>query len=136
MHLMISTFNFLFKNYPCLLLYCCVILYLASTTVTTLNVVAVNEVSVMVEWTNPQLYAPMIKEYTIHTVSNDHTKMIIVPAGQRNVMITDLVPTFSYNVSIVVNYNVASFMSDPIIYSVILPECEGNTFKGDKPIDL
>ena len=103
---------------------------------TTLNVVAVNEVLLMVEWTNPQLYAPMIKEYTIHAVSNDHTKMIIIPAGQRNVMITDLVPTFSYNVSIVVNYNVESFMSDPIIYSVILPECEGNTFKGDKTIDL
>ena len=106
-------------------------LYLASTTVTTLNVVAVNEVSVMVEWTNPQLYAPMIKEYTIHAVSNGHNKMIIVPAGRRNVMITNLVPTFSYNVSIVVNYNVASFMSDPIIYSVILPECEGNTFSSE-----
>ena len=109
-------------------LYTVLFLYLASTTVTTLNVVAVNEVSLMVEWTTPQLYAPMIKEYTIHTVSNDHNKMITIPAGQRDANITDLVPTFSYNVSIVVNYNVASFMSDPTIYTVILPECEGNNF--------
>ena len=95
---------------------------------TNLNVVAVNEVSVRVEWTNPQLYAPMIENYTIHAVSNDHVKTITVVAGQPDVMITDLVPTFSYNVSVVVTYNVASFMSDPTIHSVMLPECEGNIF--------
>ena len=100
-------------------------LYLESTAVTNLDAVAVNEVSVRVAWMDPQLYAPMIKEYTVHAVSNDHDKIITIPAGQRNATITDLVPTFTYNVSVVVTYNVASFMSDPTMHSVTVLECEG-----------
>ena len=96
---------------------------------TNLDVVAFGEVLVALTWMDPQLYAPMIKEYTIHAVSNDHDKMITVPAGEQSPVITDLVPTFSYNVSVVVTYNVASFMSDPTVLSVTLPECEGKLCK-------
>ena len=91
-----------------------------------LDVVALNELSVMVTWTDPKLYAPMIKEYTIYAVSSDHHKMITVPAGDHDINITDLVPSFSYNISIVVTYVLDSFMSDPVITVVSLPECEGN----------
>ena len=86
---------------------------------------AINEVSLMVAWMDPVIYAPMIREYIIRAVSNRHDRIMTVPAGQRDVNITDLVPTFSYNVSVVVTYNVNNFMSDPVTLTVTLPECEG-----------
>ena len=94
-----------------------------------LDAVSTNEVSVVIAWTDPELYAPMIKEYTIHAVSEKHDKMITVLAGQREVNITDLVPTFLYNVSVVVTYQPASFRSEPVVHSVRLPECRGESYK-------
>ena len=94
-----------------------------------LDAVSINEVSVVIAWTDPELYAPMINEYTIHVVADKHDKMITVPAGQHEVNITDLVPTFSYNVSVVVTYQPPSFMSKPVVHSVILPECRGESNK-------
>ena len=88
--------------------------------------VTLNELSVMITWTDPKLYAPMIKEYTVQAVSSGHHERRTVPAGDHGVNITDLVPTFSYNVSIMVTYVVESFMSDPVIMVVSLPGCEGN----------
>ena len=94
-----------------------------------MDAAAVTEVSVVIAWTDPELYAPMIKEYTIHAVGDRDYEMVTVPAGQHEVNITDLVPSFSYNISIVVTYQLASFMSTEVIYSVTLPECEGKSYK-------
>ena len=92
-----------------------------------LEAVTSNEVSVVIAWTNPELYASMIKEYTIHAVSDRHEKLITVPAGENETNITNLVPTFSYNISVVVTYQLASFMSKPVFHSVKLSECRGES---------
>ena len=94
-----------------------------------LDAVSINEVSVVIAWTDPELYAQMIKEYTIHAVSDKHKKMVKVPPGQHEVNITNLVPTFLYNVSVVVTYQPVSFMSEPVVHSVRLPECRGESNK-------
>ena len=94
-----------------------------------LEAVATNEVSVIIGWTDPELYATMIQDYIVHAVSDKHNKMITVPAGEHEVNITNLVPTFSYNVSVVVTYQLASFMSKPVFHSVKLAECRGESYK-------
>ena len=67
----------------------------------------------------------MIEEYTVHILSDRHNKTAVVPVGQRTINISDLVPTFSYSVSVVVTYKIDSFMSTPSVTNVTLPECQG-----------
>ena len=92
-----------------------------------LEAVASNEVSVVIAWTDPEPYASMIQEYTIHAVSDRHNKLITVPARENQANITNLVPTFPYNISVVVAYQLPSFMSKPVYYSVKLSECRGES---------
>ena len=92
-----------------------------------LEAVATTEVSVVIAWTDPEPYTSMIKEYTIHAVSDRHDKLITVPVGENQANITNLVPTFSYNISVVVIYQLPFFMSKPVYHSVKLSECRGES---------
>ena len=82
---------------------------------------------VLVTWTDPALHAAAIKEYKIHAMSSSsNDTMVTVPGGKNAANITGLVPTFSYNISVIVVYKVGSFMSDSVVTQVTLSECEGN----------
>ena len=87
----------------------------------------ITEMSMVVSWIDPILYAPAIEEYTIRVVSDEgHEKTITESAGQRAVKITDLISGFSYDVSVVVTYKLASFMSAAaVVNRVTLHKCEG-----------
>ncbi|XP_065904697.1 receptor-type tyrosine-protein phosphatase F-like isoform X2 [Dysidea avara] len=86
-----------------------------------LTVTSISDVSATVSWILPPTNTSSIENIVVTISSRAHTKTDIYPADTDVITINDLVPTFSYNVSVVM---VANFTSNPVIITFTLGECQ------------
>jgi len=85
-------------------------------------VTSIDDVSATITWTIPSTNTSSVDNIVVTISSQLQTTTDIYPADTNAITIDNLVPTFSYNVSVLM---IGNFTSGPVVIMFTLGDCQG-----------
>ena len=92
-----------------------------------LTVESIDDASVTVRWRIPQTFTPFLNKILVTVTAREHNVTDAYPANTEAVTITNLVPSLSYNISVMTVYNSTNITSSPVSVTITIPDCQGVT---------
>lgn len=76
-------------------------------------------------WIILQELAPLLDKILVTIVAKEHNMTASYPTNTKAITINNLVPSLSYNISVVAAHNSSKITSPPTTVRITMPDCQG-----------